>query len=411
LRQLMDEMSLAEHSSRSCRWMGGVDMINPIPPEIRNYTSKVLATECSKTNSIIYAILSIKEKLFNIIQPHNKDHQLNSFDLNLLLHFFDSQTILPWSELWFPICLPRLSQSGFVHCYQCYLGIADVRLTLISQEPSIEEFQYLKSTAVNIRNELGIETEKDDVLHVYSLSGSEDEELQGDEKLLWERRHASEENSSNSDSIIVEYDYAEERQRVWKRRFGAYWPFVMKQVLRQDYQDDMMEGYCNMASLIHFVFRHSVPICHCNSGADSGGKLCQLFGPPLRIHDNGGLTARKVWKNYQVLSLKLRLGSESFESTLDSYDDLTTNVTTVQDTISQFRPSVLLHERCLIKDDNFISFVDGDEVYAALGGTDYEFYAVLPASLSSPSDAKILCSTLVETLMSKGEELQPLSFL
>ena len=37
LRQLMDEMSLAEHSSRSCRWMGGVDMINPIPPEVRNW--------------------------------------------------------------------------------------------------------------------------------------------------------------------------------------------------------------------------------------------------------------------------------------------------------------------------------------------------------------------------------------
>ncbi len=34
LRRLIDEMSLSEHSSMSCRWLGGVDVMNPIPPEV-----------------------------------------------------------------------------------------------------------------------------------------------------------------------------------------------------------------------------------------------------------------------------------------------------------------------------------------------------------------------------------------
>ena len=378
----------------------------------------MLATECSKTNSIIYAILSHGKKLFNIIQPHNKDHQLNSFDLNLLLHFFDSQTILPGNELWFPICLPRLSQSGFVHCYQCCLGISDIRLTLISQEPSIEEFQYLSTTATNIKKEMGIEIEKDDILRVYDLSsgsGGLDNELQGDEKLLWERHgpdHCGA-NSVGTNDIITEYDFNEEKMRSWKRRFCAYWSYSMREVSRHDYQD-----YCNMASLTHFVFRHSVAIRHCNSGADSGGKLSQMFGPPLHLpadNQNYSETStthmeKTILKNYQKISLMLRQGSDTFESTLDSYNDITANIPAQNDTISQYRPSMRLNEMC-ISDDEYVTFIDGAELYVGLGGSNFEFYAVLPANLSSPMDAKILCLTLIETLMSKGEELQPLSFL
>ena len=168
-----------------------------------------------------------------------------------------------------------------------------------------------------------------------------------------------------------------------------------------------------MACLAHFVFLYSVPIRHCNSGADSGGKLCQLVSPPLRLPEDEsqhGKKERRIWNTYQKLSLELRVGSDSFESSQDSYDEITA-AEHDQGSICQYRPSVLLHEKCL-EDESFITSVDGDELYAALGGPNYEFYAVLPASLSSPLDAKILCSTLVETLMSsKGEELQPLSFL
>lgn len=268
--------------------------------------------------------------------------------------------------------------------------------------------------------EFGLEKEKDSVLHVYSLSESDangddddNESLQGDDKLLWERRNfTGRDDYNHAGEIVVEYNYEEERERVWKRRFGAYWAFMMKQISTQEFQNDLMEGYCNMGSMLHFVFRQSVAIRHCNSGADSGGKFCQLFGPSLRLNEgNSNSTIRKIWRNYQELSLKLRLGSKSIESTLDSYDEITADVTTEQDTISQFRPSTLLNESGLTTDEKFFSFVDGDHVYAAIAGKDYEFYAVLPANLSSPSDSQILCSTLVETLMSKGEMLQPISFL
>ena len=283
-----------------------------------------------------------------------------------------------------------------------------MRLTLISQEPSIEEFQALQATAVNIRKELGIEIEKDQVLRIYNLGDTED--LAGDDKLIWER------SILEDDNVPVDNDNGhDESSHILKRRFCAHWAYSMRQALHQGYQDEMMQSYCDMASLIHFAFCHFVPIRHCNSGADSGGKLSQLFGPPLRLSNTNDLSERRVWQMYQKLSLKLRLGSDSVEATLGSYDKMTAKVMTGQDTISQHRPSQLLHEERLT-DDDFVSLTDGDEVYVALRGVavrgpNYELYAVLPASLSSPSDVHMLCSTLIETLLSKGDKLEPLSFL
>ena len=384
----------------------------------------MLATECSKNNAIIYAILSTNRSIFNIIQPHRTEHQLSSFDLNLLLHVFESQTLVPGNELWFPICLPKLSQSGFVHCYQCCVGLetsADIRLTLISQEPSIDEFQFLQSTATRIRLELGIELEKDSVLRIYDLSESCKEEnimdMSGDEQLMWERSILEDVNTS-----LLDYDNApdgsefsteeDERIKLGKRRFRSYWAYCMNRALDRNLQDEIMQSYCNMSSLIHFVFRLNVPIRHCNSGVESGGYLSQLFGPVLCA--NGyAISEKRVWQIYQRLSLRLRQSSEEIENTLSTFDDLNAASLAGPDTISQYRPSQLLHDENAwhLTGDDFVSAFDGDEVYAALKGPGYEFYAVLPGNLSSISDAKILCSSLVETLLSKGDELQPLSFL
>eukprot|EP00554_Chaetoceros_debilis_P010241 CAMPEP_0194106654 /NCGR_PEP_ID=MMETSP0150-20130528/6625_1 /TAXON_ID=122233 /ORGANISM="Chaetoceros debilis, Strain MM31A-1" /LENGTH=423 /DNA_ID=CAMNT_0038794847 /DNA_START=245 /DNA_END=1513 /DNA_ORIENTATION=- len=172
-----DSGTITSTSSKLCWLLGGVSILSPIPIEVRNTTSKVLATICSRhpSQSILYAILSCDEKrLFGIIQPHASEHQLTSYDLNLVLHYVDSQTALPpqggeggHHELWYPLCLPRLSSSGFVHCYTTRMGFdfgrqsqnqnsgrangnggrsgsgsgsGDLKLTLISQEPSTEEF-------------------------------------------------------------------------------------------------------------------------------------------------------------------------------------------------------------------------------------------------------------------------------
>ena len=415
LRLIIDEMSLSDHSSRSCCWLGGVDIVTPIPVEIRNFTSKVLATECSKKSTIIYAILSNGKKLFNIIQPHAREHQLNSFDLNLLLHFFESQTLLQGSELWFPICLPRLSSAADVYCYHCYLGVADMKLTLVSQEPSIEEFQSLQSTALKIRRAMGIESEKNEILRIYNISDKDkaSDDLSGDERLIWER-NVLEDTDSEDEILTHDHEVGS------NRRFIAYWTYHMKKALDQEFQDELMQNYCNMASLMHFVFIQNVPIRHCDSGADSGGKLAQVFGPPLRLTrmgDDGShekLSERKIWQKYQQLSLKLRLGSDSVETTLGSYDELTKKAAngTAPDSINQHLPSQLLLEEDCWTENDFVVLSDEDGGYIALSGKEYVLYAVLPDTLNSCSDdAKILCSALVETLLKKGDELQPLSFL
>lgn len=380
-----------------------------------------MATQCSKNNSIIYAILSTNKSLFNIIQPHRKEHQLSSFDLNLLLHIFESQTLVAGNELWFPICLPRLNQSGFVHCYQRYIGVetdGDMRLTLISQEPSIDEFQSLQLTAAKIRMELGIELEKDSVLRIYDLSDRSEEEnstdSSGTESLIWERSILEDINASLIDFGNVSEDNGHEEtdMNMWRKRFRKYWAYCMKRVLDENVQNEIMQSYCDMSSLIHFVFRLDVPIRHCNSGVDSGGYLSQLFGPPLGSNWYN-ISEKRVWQIYQKLNLMLRQGSEQVEDTLSTFDDLHDTFAAGPDTISQYRPSQVFHDdnKLHLTDDYFVSIIDGDEIYAGLRGPKYEFYAVLPGNLSSASDAKILCATLIETLLSKGDELQPLSFL
>ena len=71
----------------------------------------------------IFAILPVGRKLFTMIQPSNTRHQLCHSDLTMLLNFVgshDNDNGTPpsvGSELWFPVCLPRLDPTGFVYTY------------------------------------------------------------------------------------------------------------------------------------------------------------------------------------------------------------------------------------------------------------------------------------------------------
>ncbi len=370
--------------------------------QIRNSTSKVLATECSKKNSVIYAILSYNRKLFNIIQPHSTEHQLSSFDLNLILHFVNAQTALPGNELWFPICLPRLSSSGFVHCYSCSIGIGGLSLTLISQEPSIEEFRELQDIANKIRCEMGGEIDEDKVLRIFKLS---DEQLSGDDGLIWERGDS---NLVSDDEKTVEVSDDE----LWKKRFGVYLLHFLKKASNFKTQ---IQSYCDMASLAHFSFRYWTHIRHCDSGVNSGGRLSQLFGPPLSIVSSCGLSERKVWQMYQRLSLKLRLDDEDFiDGSSALYDQCKLEACGQDMYNSQFRPSQIFHEG-KTSINRFLTMNDHDGVYVAFQGDHYEFIGVASSELiSSTDDIRILCTTLVETLLCKTDDLfikEPLSFL
>jgi hypothetical protein len=376
--------------------------------KVRNYTSIILATECSKNKSIIYGILSIGKRLFNIIQPHQKEQQLSPFDLNILMYFLDNQILISECELWFPICLPRLSQSAFVNCFQCCIGELGMRLTLISQQPSLEEFKSLQSTANAIKASLGMKSKSSNNRVISQVTECK---LDGYIREQGDMRECQRQGETIPEEIMTE---KEKRINQWRNRFSLYLSSCIKKALDEQLEEEMMQNYCNMSSLIHFTFRYAVPIRHCNSGAESNGKLIQSFGPQLSV-EGYNLSEKKIWIMYQRLGLRLNVGTESVEDILNMYDTMCANYPRdVDATITRHRPSQIMHEETSFNNganDMFLYTIDGDELYVAQRGQDYDFYAVFPTALSSIADAKILSSTLVETLLHKSDDLQFLSFL
>ena len=420
LSSMTSEMNL---NAKKCCWMGGVDVISPIPSEVRRYTSKVLASECSKNTSIIYGILSVNKSIFNIVQPHKTEHQLNTFDLNTLLHFFDSQTLLQGNELWFPICLPHLNQSGYVYCYQCCIGLESkerqrrassnaknnlMRLTLISQEPSLDEFNSLKRTANDIRHKFGIPIDQEEVLRIYNVENNTDA-LSGDDSLIWERNTIEGMNEENSNA-------AEQNDLdIFKKRFRSHWAYHTRKALDIKLKEERWQDYCLMSSMIHFMIQIKVPIRHSENGSDSGGYLSQLFGPSIP-QDGILISGKKIWNMYQQLYMNYFQAVDSPNAYLEKRNDMKNYASSMDNqSINQFRLSQMMHcnEKDRSKENKFFDFiVDHDHLFIIHSKPlEYVFFAVLPGDISSVSDAKVLSATLIETLMSKGDALETYSFL
>eukprot|EP00571_Detonula_confervacea_P008040 CAMPEP_0172316914 /NCGR_PEP_ID=MMETSP1058-20130122/29952_1 /TAXON_ID=83371 /ORGANISM="Detonula confervacea, Strain CCMP 353" /LENGTH=641 /DNA_ID=CAMNT_0013031353 /DNA_START=86 /DNA_END=2008 /DNA_ORIENTATION=+ len=102
---------------------------------------------------------------------------------------------------------------------------------------------------------------------------------------------------------------------------------ALKVALSAKQQEEMMTSYLQLASAVHFVFRCDIYV---NSGSNGGGSapskgemLTQCFGPPLSFPFTDASSQSHVWDVYQRLSLRLRLGSSSVETTMDALDMIT----------------------------------------------------------------------------------------
>jgi len=401
LRYVLDEMELP-WTIDTPWFIGGVNILSPIPGRIRDHSSKILAMECSKTPSIIYALLTIKKQLITIVQPRDKMYQLTSHDLNLLMEFLDGQI----HEAWFPICLPRLSTTGFVHCYQCDLSrTSDLKLTIISQEPSTEEFSTLRSVADKIRYQLGFHSQledEEDVLRIYNLN---DKGLKGDDKLLWERI-PSKHNEKRSDYV------SHHNKALFNHRFLN----SIKIARDHDLQGTRMSEYCDMSLMQHFLFRCNIPIRDFQSGSVVGC-LPQIVGPSFEQTLDEIELASKYWKIYQRLSLIPRLGStahmeDAFGGFVNGNIDANQDA---QDSFESSRVSQSLHERNSDTSETTLYYKeDKDEAYVIYWSKDFELYGIMNGAMNTRDNALILCSTLVETLLHKKNDIfirLPLAFL
>ncbi|KAL7554966.1 hypothetical protein ACHAWF_018541, partial [Thalassiosira exigua] len=191
---------------------------------------------------------------------------------------------------------------------------------------------------------------------------------------------------------------------------------AVKVALSPEQREETMASYLELASAVHFVFRCDVYVGAGQQsggiGADeaSGSVLAQCFGPSLGFPFVDAASKRRVWDTYARLSLRLRLGSSSVETTMDALDMIAEGDEKDRDgrrrgadargigrdcpaqRLLESPPNV--HSVTYLRDDN-------EWLYVGLNGRFFELYATLPATVS-PKAGSAYCARLVRRLM--GDE-------
>lgn len=427
-----------------------VECISPMPPELRDEASKLLISACkfgnrnrsrhSRVQDPLFAILMIGTRLVTLIQPSNAFSQLHTSDLHLILTFVGLQPGLLTNELWFPLCLPRFDSSGFLYAFTSCLDPNGTGLSiiLISSNNSTEQFEAFRSSALNLRRCLGLPPAKSNVLRIHDSSSSISSSVATPVAGNRARARASEDdtvttNSGHSDDLEKHFDdtawtredtddYLSEEEdgnnvrgqvpriRAKARSKGEryYLPTLqespiidaLKIAISREHEDAMMSRYLNIASAVHFVFRCEVFI-HSHNENISGGMLAQCFGPQMGFPFVDAVSQQHLWKVYQRLALRLRLGSSSTETTMDAFDMIIDGHNDNNRGISRDCPM-----QCLLESSPCVHGVtyvqDNNEwLHVGLNGRFFELYATLPGVIS-PKTGTAYCARLVRSLM--GDE-------
>lgn len=373
--------------------VAGVQSVYPISNRIRHKASMVLQSIAGKPeNNTAFALLVAGDKLLTVVQPAFRPHQLRVSDLHLILNFVGKQPGLVSSELWIPMCLPRFNSSGFLYAYTSCLDIqSKLTLILLSSHNTPEQFQILRTSSQQIRAGLDLPAESDSVLTIVtddgSASASSGATTPGSD-VGW-RRNYDESTSFDDDYVNVPMegnDMADE---------GG----LLRQV-RQSLELSTMEHICRQylddeESLIHFLFRVDIPVKsgrqnhsrrphhrhHPNCGS---GHLSQCISPSIDNEVYGSsYFRRKLWSNYQKLSLRLRLGSATVESAMDAFDMINEScrndeAKVVEEGsfpgIAKSCPAMGLFESQPFNSDGLSYIVQDDEIFLAMNGKNFELY-------------------------------------
>ncbi|KAL7506074.1 hypothetical protein ACHAXN_003422 [Cyclotella atomus] len=427
-----------------------VECISPIPPELRDEASKLLIAACrfdshrnrsrhSQVQDPLFAILMIGTKLVTLVQPSNVSSQLHTSDMHLILTFVGLQPGLLTNELWFPICLPRFDSSGFLYAFTSCLdpGGTGLSIVLISPNNSTEQFEAFRLSAMTLRKSLGLPPAKTNVLRIYdssssvsssvatpvagnrararaseddtltTTSGHSDDPEKHFDDTAWQREETDDYISEEDDDTGGRAPRIKAKSKTHtKRQTLAYKesPIIdaLKIALSSQQKIALMSRYLDIASAVHFVFRCEI-FNHSNNHSP-GGMLAQCFGPPIGFPFVDAASQRHVWNTYQKLSLRLRLGSASSETTMDAFDMIVASHD--ENNIDLRGISRECPMQCLLESSPFehgVTYIqeNNEWLHVGLNGKFFELYATLPGSIS-PKTGTAYCARLVRTLM--GDE-------
>ena len=429
MRGILDQASpMGNGGSFLC---AGVETVWPIPHEIRDNSSRVLSAVCGKhSDTCLFAILLVGNRMVSVVMPRYRAHQLHPSDLHLILNFCNYQPGLLTNELWFPLCLPRFNSSGFVYAYTtCLDSGSGLACILISQENTNEQFERFRKAGASIRQKLGLRAPKSTVLRVKdssaatssgggsagnpdsSSANSEMEKTTVDD-IAWQRNTASIDDDNGEEETQEEEQGSEKVVDELAGVFGRELTVsetsnvsltesirgtededagraaasavhgestlvkILNEVNRNRARETMIEKYLQLASAMHFLFRIDVAVY------DTGGMLTQCLSPPLGFPFVDETSKRRVWNMYQRLSLRLRLGSASVESTMDAFEMIVEDQRSNADGHHGTGIGKDCPAQCLMESPPNIHgctyILDGSELFIAINGRDFELYATLP---------------------------------
>jgi hypothetical protein len=151
----------------------------------------------------------------------------------------------------------------------------------------------------------------------------------------------------------------------------------VRQSLELSSFEEIAKEYFEEESLIHFLFRVDVPVKNCSRQSSQGkGHLTQCISPSIPFPFVDSSSRRRLWTNYQKLSLRLRLGSATVESSMDAFDMIRQDETANGHTgyfpgIAKDCPAIgLLESPPNVHGVTYI--VEGSEIFLAMNGRDFE---------------------------------------
>jgi hypothetical protein len=369
--------------------LSAVQTIFPISFRNRHKASKVLQSIAGRMeNNIAFALFVVGDKLLTVVQPSFRPHQLRVSDLHLILNFIGKQPGLASSTLWVPMCLPRFNSSGFLYAYtECFHVPSKLTLILLSSHGTTEQFQVLRAASHRIREELQLPSSSDTVLTIVedstaSASASSTNTTGSD--VGWRRTDESTSFDSTSDE-----DYVNISAEMIGTAGVVEECDLLKQV-RLALQISTLDNICKQylddeEILFHFLFRLDVPVKnstrHQHSMNDGSGHLSQCISPPpVSYHFESDESKRKLWKNYQTLSLRLRLGSATVESTMDAFDMINDSCCDDEEShshgsfpgIGKNCPAICLVESPAYTTDGLSYIIENDQIFLGMNGKDFE---------------------------------------
>ena len=324
----------------------------PLSTATRRRISHVLQQIGQQTENTLFAILFVDTQLVCLVQPDYGPHLMRCTDLHMLLHFIGQRRERFYSDLWLPVCLPRLHSSGFLHCYTRCLhrlstgnGNDGLLLALLSPLGTTAQFEAFRQAANNVAQQLELpsscagdnintetrhnhlvsprsqEIEDDDEEAVNSDDDYVDASGEGDQMIPYASISST---TATPCSILVE------------ELETAMDPIASEKMYRSLL--DTLDPHA-----IHFCYRYNAPVRtnpqqrtpklgsprprrrRHQEPAPIIGYLTQCLSSSMTSGTNHDTTTTTtpiglhfLWSMYHKLSLRLRLGSASNESVHDA---------------------------------------------------------------------------------------------